>query len=100
MATATPARSSLAPREAIFTPLGFSRHRGERWLHIRAGGEDRIYRPSQALGLGFLLDLYPDHQHWANAYPSRYYHGHRVDWRYACAEIKRLCIEAGEIKPE
>lgn len=101
MAAAMPPPVKPAPREAspLFTPLGYSRHNSERWLHLRVGDEVRTYRPSQALGMAFLLGIYPDHDHWARMYPSRYYNGQRLDWRAAVSHIIRLCIEAGEYTP-
>ncbi len=82
----------------LFIPLGYSIHKSERWLHIQVDGEMRTYRPSQALGLAFLLGIYPDHDHWARLYPSHHYHGRRVNWRSACSHITRLCIAAGEYR--
>lgn len=91
--------ASPAPREALFIPLGYSRHNAEAWLHLRVGGEVRTFRPSQALGLAFLIGIYPDHDHWARLYPSDTYNGRKVDWRRACSHITRLCMAAGEYRP-
>ena len=88
------------PARPLFIPLGYSRHGNERWIHIQVDGEVRTYRPTQALGLGWLLSIHPDHDAWASMYPSRYYHGLRVDWRRACSDIARLCRDAGEYRPE
>ncbi len=99
MAIATPHAGRLSTGKPLFIPLGYSRHGVERWLHIRVDGEDRTYRPTQALGMAFLLGIYPDHDHWARMYPSRYYNGQRLDWRSAVSHITRLCIAAGEYKP-
>ena len=100
MQTQTRACTRGTTPEAVFTPLGVSYHRSEVWLHLRVGGVERVYRPSQALGLAFLLSIHPDHEHWRAMYPSKYYHGRKVDWQVACADITRLCHEAGEYKPE
>lgn len=97
MQAQTHTRTSNAPGEALFLPLGYSRHKAEIWIHLRVRGEVRTFRPSQALGLGFLLGVYPDHDHWARLYPSATYHGRKVNWQRACADITRMCIEAGEI---
>lgn len=92
-----PSRETESP---LFTPLGYSWHAGERWLHLQVMGEHRHYRPCQALGLGFLLSIYPDHDHWQQVYPSWFWHGQKIDWRRACAHIMRLCIAAGEYRPD
>lgn len=88
----------LSSSEPLFTPLGVSQHRGEMWFHIRVRGMDRRYRPTQALGLQFLLALRPDLEHWRVMYPSQL-GGKKVDALRACAAIQRMCIEAGEYLP-
>lgn len=96
MASPAP-RASASPSEALYTPLGYSQHGSEAWLHIRVDGVERVFRPSQALGLGFLLQLVPDLDHWRRMFPSRTYNGRKVDWYAACTCIIRACRAAGEL---
>lgn len=84
--------------EPLFIPLGVSQHRSELWLHVRVRGEDRVFKPSQALGLGFLLSIVPDSDHWRRMFPSDL-NGRRFNTNAACSYIHRLCIAAGEYKP-
>ena len=84
--------------EALFTPLGYSHHKSEIWLHIKTHGIVVAYRPSQAFGLGFLLSLNPDAHQWRDMFPSEL-RGRKIDTAGACAHITRLCIAAGEYKP-
>lgn len=100
MQSASRPSASAPPREALFLPLGYSRHGAETWIHLLVGDEVRTYRPSQSLGLAFLIGIYPDHDHWVRMYPSETYNGRKVDWRRACTSIIRLCIEAGEYVPK
>lgn len=92
----TPATSP--PREALFTPLGVRQHRSEQWLYLLVDGQVRHYRPPQAYGLGFLLSLYPDAQHWRAMFPTEN-HGRKIDTAAACAYVAKLCRDAGEYHP-
>lgn len=87
-----------AVSEALFHPLGIRQHKSERWLYIRVNGAVRSYRPTQALGMGFLLTLHPDANHWRAMFPSRL-NGHKIDSAAACAYVARLCERAGEYDP-
>lgn len=88
-----------AASEPLFLPLGVSQHRSETWYHIRVGKDVRVYRPTQAIGLGFLLGLLPDAEHWRRSFPTEL-HGRKIDTQSACAAIQRMCIAAGEYRPE
>lgn len=83
----------------IWTPLGIKQHGSEVWLYLDVGGVVRRYRPSQAQGLGFLMSIYPDHEFWRRSFPSRYYHGQRIDAQRASWYIAAECRKAGEYKP-
>lgn len=82
----------------VFRALGYSKHGRERWLHLQVRNEERVYRPTEARGTGFLFDLHPDAVHWRSMFPTLY-GGRKIDTMRACAYIHRLCIEAGEYKP-
>ncbi len=100
MQTDTPPRARAEASEPLFTPLGVQQHRNETWYYLRVGNVVRSFRPSQTLGLAFLLALYPNHDHWVRLYPSDTYGGRKVNWPRACAAIQRMCIAAGEYRPE
>lgn len=85
---------TLSPKEALFIPLGVSRHRSETWYHIRVRGEDRVFRPTEAWGLGFLMELNPDAEHWRRMFPT-VLQGRKIDVSTACAAVRRLCLAAG-----
>lgn len=85
-----------APREALFLPLGYSLHRSETWYHIRVRGQDRVFRPAQAWGLSFLMELNPDAEHWRRMFPTTL-QGRKIDVQVACGAVRKLCLAAGEV---
>ena len=87
-----------AASEALFHPLGVQQHKSERWLYIKVNGTVRSYRPTQALGVGFLLTLHPDANHWRSMFPTPR-DGLKIDTASACAYVARLCERAGEYDP-
>lgn len=93
-----------SPREAPITriaplwrALGYQLLPQGRRYFLLVNGQVRRYRACQMYGLNFLLDIYPDREHWRRMFP--YGVGRRVDTGEALRFFARACDEAGEYKP-
>lgn len=80
----------------LFTTLGYLDQPGclKRYV-LEVRGDVRLYRASELLSVNSLLEIHPDEGHWSRNFPSKYYHGNRIDKCAACAAIIRACLEAG-----
>lgn len=83
----------------LFEVLGYSvpKH-GTCYYHFRVGGRVRSFTGPEMHSVAFLLDLYPDADHWRDAFPG--VTRTRVDALKAAAHFRRLCKAAGEYWPE
>ncbi len=87
----------------LFECLGHYRVRGGMPRYVlRVRGEVRVFRAIEMHGLAFLLDLYPDHEHWRRLFPLS--GSRKVDTKAALSWFIRECAAAGEyqakISPE
>lgn len=82
----------------IFTLLGYYRSRGglpRFYASVRE--EVRCYRPWELASMAFMLDLYPDHEHWRSLFPKR--DSQRVNLHAAREWFTRAFMEAGPYDP-
>ena len=87
------------PLTPIWQPLGIEWHGTEPWYVLQVGAEVRKYRPAHALGLRFLMSICPDADFWRRQFPSRFYHGQKIDWQAACSHIMKRCVDVGIYNP-
>lgn len=65
------------------------------WLEIN--GRAQRFKAAGMYGLSFLLDIYPDREHWRRQFP--YGVGRRVDTGAAMTYFVRACERVGEYVP-
>lgn len=84
----------------LFRPLGFYTSPGcYTRYYLEIHGEVRAFRPSDLISTGLLLEIHPDAEHWRSLYPSRQWHGARIDPRSAAAAIIKACHAVGKYEP-
>lgn len=82
----------------LFTPLGVYRaHGGLPRYYIAVNGELRVYRAWELRCVPFLLDIYPDHNHWRELFPKP--PGKRIDTQSSGEWFVRACEAAGQYQP-
>lgn len=81
----------------IWRALGYqhTKHGKRYWLTI--GTRTRAYRAGEMYGLSFLVDVYPDPEHWRRIFP--YGEGRRINTGAALAYFIKQCEDAGEYVP-
>lgn len=89
--------ASLLAGGALYRALGvYSPPRGDRSYVYAVPGEIRAYRVNELGGVQFLLDVWPDPDHWRALYPKG---RDKIDGLRARAAIMRECVEAGPYVP-
>lgn len=91
--TETPSITRIEP---LWKPLGFesTRHGRRYWVEVK--GARRRCKTGDLYGLAFLLEIYPDREHWRRQFPG---HGRRVDTSAALRYLIGACERAGEYVP-
>jgi hypothetical protein len=88
------------PAEPLFTPLGYvdTPHCEVRYAFL-IRGQVKLYRTWELFNQPTLLTMIPDHKHWSRNFPSRTYHGNRIDTGAAGSALLQSCLNAGPYDP-